>query len=174
MVKLAKTTGKSHQAVAYIQKLYAIEKIARDNLYTSQQRYELRLEQAKLILNELKIWLDKSLQTAAPKSKLGNALAYMHHRWSELTTYLLDGILEIDNNLIENLIRPFALGRKNWMISGSPRGAHAAALFYSLIATAKANGFNPFDYLNTLFERIRSCRTPDDYKLLLPFNLMTT
>ena len=71
----------------------------------------------------------------------------------------------------ENLIRPFALGRKNWMMSGSPRGAHASALFYSLIATAKANGLNPFHYLKTLFENIRSCRTAEDYKALLPFNL---
>ena len=65
--------------------------------------------------------------------------------------------------LVENLIRPFALGRKNWMMSGSPRGAHASALFYSLIATAKANGLNPFDYLKILFEHIRSCRTAQDY-----------
>jgi transposase len=171
LVKLAKTTGKSHQAVAYIQKLYLIEKVARDNHYTNQQRYELRLEQAKPILDELKIWLEKSLKTAASKSKLGDALTYMHQRWSELTAYLLDGVLEIDNNLVENLIRPFALGRKNWLFSGSPRGAHASALFYSLIATAKANGLNPFNYLKTLFENIRSCRTTEDYIALLPYAL---
>lgn len=95
----------------------------------------------------------------------------MHGRWDELAAYLLDGCLEIDNNLVENLIRPFALGRKNWMMSGSPRGAHASALFYSLIATAKANGLNPFDYLKILFEHIRYCRAAEDYKALLPFNL---
>lgn len=83
----------------------------------------------------------------------------------------LDGSLEIDNNAIENLIRPFALGRKNWLFSGSPRGAEASALFYSLIATAKANGLMPFDYLKTLFENIRDCKTTEDYSLLLPFNL---
>lgn len=171
LVKLAKTTGKFHQAVAYIQKLYLIEKMLRDNHYTNQQRYELRLEQAKPILDELKIWLEKSLKTAASKSKLGDALTYMHQRWSELTAYLLDGALEIDNNLVENLIRPFALGRKNWLYSGSPRGAHASALFYSLIATAKANGLNPFNYLKTLFENIRSCRTAEDYIALLPYAL---
>ena len=96
---------------------------------------------------------------------------YMHQRWGELTAYLLDGALEIDNNLVENLIRPFALGRKNWLFSGSPRGAHASALFYSLIATAKANGLNPFNYLKTLFENIRSCRTAEDYIMLLPYAL---
>ena len=171
LVKLAKTTGKSHQAVAFIKKLYLIEKVARDNNYTHKQRYELRLQQAKPIWDELKIWLDKTIKTTAPKSKLGEALFYMHHRWKELTAYLLDGMLEIDNNLIENLIRPFALGRKNWMMSGSPRGAHAGALFYSLIATAKANGIIPFDYLKHLFENIRFCKTSEDYKALLPFNI---
>ncbi|HAT6957972.1 IS66 family transposase [Legionella parisiensis] len=171
LVKLAKTTGKSHQAVAYIQKLYRIEKVARDKNHTHQQRYELRLQQAKPILGELKIWLDKTIKTTVPKSKLGEALFYMHHRWGELTAYLLDGALEIDNNLIENLIRPFALGRKNWMMAGSPRGAHAGALFYSLIATAKTNGLNPFNYLKHLFENIRSCKTSEDYKALLPFNI---
>jgi len=171
LVKLAKTTGKSHQAVAYIKKLYLIEQHARNNNYSAEQRYELRSQQAKPILEALKIWLDKTIKTTAPQSELGKALDYMHLRWNELTAYLLDGSLEIDNNLIENLIRPFALGRKNWMFSGSPRGAHASALFYSLIATAKANGLNPFDYLKTLFENIRSCKTPEDYRALLPFNL---
>ena len=171
LVKIAKTTGKSHQAVAYIKKLYLIEKMPRDNNYTHKQRYELRLQHAKPILDELKIWLDKTIKTTAPKSKLGEALFYMHHRWNELTAYLLDGSLEIDNNLIENLIRPFALGRKNWMMAGSPRGARAGALFYSLIATAKANGLNPFNYLKHLFENIRSCKTAEDYKALLPFNI---
>ncbi|WP_115148769.1 IS66 family transposase [Legionella quateirensis] len=69
--------------------------------------------------------------------------------------------------------RPFALGRKNWLFSGSHRGDHASALFYSLIATAKANGLNPFDYLKTLFKNIRSCKTAEDYRALLPFNLTT-
>jgi transposase len=171
LVKLAKTTGKSHQAVAFIKKLYLIEKVARENNYNHQQRYELRLQQAKPILNELKIWLDKTIKTTAPKSKLGEALFYMHHRWGELTAYLLDGALEIDNNRIENLIRPFAIGRKNWMMAGSPRGAHAGALFYSFIATATVNGLNSFDYLKHLFENIRSCKTSEDYKALLPFNI---
>lgn len=171
LVKLAKTTGKSHQAVAYFQKLYAIEKIARDGNYTHEQRYQLRLKQSKPILDALKTWLDQSLKSAVPKSKLGDALVYMSQRWKELTAYLLHGMLEIDNNAIENIIRPFALGRKNWLISGSPRGAHASALFYSLIATAKSNGLNPFDYLKVLFEKIRFCKTAEDYANLLPFNL---
>ena len=171
LVKLAKTTGKSHQAVAYIKKLYAIETIAREGNYTPEQRYHLRLEQAAPILNDIKEWLDLSLKHAVPKSTLGNALVYMYERWQELIAYLKDGRLEIDNNAVENIIRPFALGRKNWLMSGSPRGAHASALFYSLIATAKANGLNPFNYLKTIFENIRSCRADEEYKMLLPYVL---
>jgi len=173
LVKLAKTTGKSHQAVAYFQKLYAIEKIARDNKYTPEQRHQLRLEKSKPVLDKMKDWLEKSLKHAVPQSKLSNALLYMQQRWEELTNYLIDGTLEIDNNGAENQIRPFALGRKNWLFSGSPRGAHASALFYSLIATAVANAWNPFDYLKHLFENIRHCKTQDDYVKLLPFNILS-
>jgi transposase len=171
LVKLAKTTGKSHQAVSYFQKLYAIEKTARDGNFSPEQRFELRLQKAKPILEEMKEWLDQSLRHAVPQSKLGNALNYMHQRWEELTHYLLDGRLEIDNNGVENQIRPFAIGRKNWLFSGSPKGAHASALFYSLIATATANGLNPFDYLKHLFENIRLCKTEEEFRGLLPFNI---
>ena len=121
----------------------------------------------------MKTWLEQSLRHAVPQSKLANALHYMHERWQQLTNFLLDGLLEIDNNGAENQIRPFAIGRKNWLFSGSPRGAHASALFYSLIATAVANDWNPFDYLRYLFENIRACKTQDDYTNLLPFNIIS-
>lgn len=173
LTKLAKNPGKSHQAVAFFQKLYAIEKIARDANYTPEQRYALRLEKAMPILDKMNEWLDQSLLHAVPQSKLSNALLYMRERWTELTRYLTDGSLEIDNNGAENQIRPFALGRKNWLFSASPRGAHASALFYSLIATAVANGWNPFNYLLLLFENIRHCKTPADYRSLLPFNIIS-
>jgi hypothetical protein len=172
LVKLAKTTGKSHQAVAFFQKLYAIEKQAKVEKLSPEQRHQLRLSKALPILNEMEQWLEQSIRHAVPQSKLGNALAYMQQRWKELNHYLLDGILEIDNNAIENQIRPFALGRKNWLFAATPNGAHASALFYSLIATANANGCNPFDYLRALFQNIRDCRNQHDYSKLLPFNLM--
>lgn len=172
LTKLAQKTGKSHQAVAYFQKLYAIEKIARDAKYTAEQRYALRLEKSKSILDEMKTWMEQSLRHAVPQSKLESALNYMNQRWQHLTNFLLDGFLEIDNNGAENQIRPFAVGRKNWLFSGSPRGAQASALFYSLIATAVANGWNPFDYLRHLFENIRLCKTRDDYIQIMPFNII--
>lgn len=168
LVKIAKKTGKSHQAIAYIKKLYAIEKEARDNHYGSDERYTLRLEKAKPTLDKLFEWVRKSIRTAVPNSKLGNGLVYMHEREDALTNYLLDGRLEIDNNGIENKIRPFAIGRKNWMMSGSPRGAEASSFFYSLISTAVDNGLNPFEYLNHLFNNIMHCEIEQDYLALLP------
>lgn len=121
----------------------------------------------------MKEWLEHSLRHAMPQSKLNNALQYMYERWAALTNYLTNGMLEIDNNGAENQIRPFALGRKNWILAGSPRGAHASALFYSLIATANINGWDPFDYLRYVFENIRECKTVDDYTRLLPFNIIS-
>jgi transposase len=173
LVKLAKTTGKSHQAMAFFQKLYAIEKIARDEKYTPQKRLALRLEKSVPILAQLKEWMEKSLPNAVPQSKLANALLYMQKRWQELNNYLLDGALEIDNNSTENKIRPFALGRKNWLFAATPNGAKASALFYSLINTAVANDWNPFEYIKYLFENIRSCKSQEDYISLLPFNINT-
>ena len=99
----------------YFQKLYVIEKIAREGKFIHEQRYQLRMEKAEPILLEMKGWLDQSLQHAVPQSKLKDALIYMHDQWTELTIYLTDDSLEIDNNGAENKIRPFALARKNWL-----------------------------------------------------------
>ena len=90
------------------------------------------------------------------------------NNWVELTNYLKDGRIEIDNNLMENAIRPFALGRKNWLFSGSPSGAKAGAIYYSLIETCKANNIEPYKYFCTMLHRIRLCRSDDDYRKLLP------
>ncbi|MBP6918898.1 MAG: transposase [Legionellaceae bacterium] len=93
-------------------------------------------ERSKPILDEIKLWMEPSLRHAVPESKLESVLNYMNQRWQQLTNFLLDGSLEIDNNGPENQIRPFVVGRKNRLFSGIPRGAQASALFYSLIATA--------------------------------------
>jgi transposase len=85
-----------------------------------------------------------------------------------LNQYLHDGRIEIDNNLIENAIRPFALGRKNWLFKGSPAGAKAGALFYSLIETCKANNIEPYKYFCAMLPRIRLCKADEDYRALLP------
>lgn len=92
----------------------------------------------------------------------------MLSNWEFLINYLKDGRIEIDNNLAENAIRPFALGCKNWLFSGSPNGAKAGATFYSLIETCKANNVEPYKYFCAMLNRIRRCQNESDYSKLLP------
>jgi hypothetical protein len=96
---------------------------------------------------------------------------YVLNHWEALTNYLKDGCLDIDNNKIENLIRPLALGRKNFLFMGSPSGAKAGAIFYSLIATCIENGIKPYQYFCMMLNQIRLCKTENDYRLLLPNNI---
>lgn len=168
LVKLAKKTGKSHQAIAYIKKLYAIERQARESNLNHEERHQLRIEKAAPILEGFFAWVEKSLRTAVPQSKLANGLNYINDRTQVLSNYLLDGKLEIDNNGVENKIRPLALGRKNWMFSVSPKGADASSFFFSLINSATVNGLNAFDYLVHIFNNIRQSNSGDDLVALLP------
>jgi len=103
-----------------------------------------------------------------PRGLLGKAIGYTVKRWDNLVRYLDDGRLRPDNNIAENAIRPFVVGRKNWLFSGHPRGAEASAAIYSLIETAKANGLEPYAYLRFLFEKLPLADSEDDYKSLLP------
>lgn len=161
-------TGSADVALNYIRKLYAIEKRAKSLDYTPEQIYKDRQEKARPILDEFKEWLEKrSLQTP-PKGLLGKAISYSLNEWGKLVRYLDDGLLRPDNNLAENAIRPFVVGRKNWLFSGSPKGAEASAALYSLIETAKANRLEPYLYLRCLFELLPSVQTTEGYKALLP------
>lgn len=168
LVKIAKVTGKSHQAISMIKKIYAIEKQAKNMGLTPDERKALRLEKAKPLIDELMAWVEKSMKTAVPNSKLAKGLIYIHERKEQLSNYLLDGRLEIDNNGVENKIRPLALGRKNWLFSGNPTGAEASCFFYSLINSATDNGLNAFDYLCHVFDNIRLCKSEDELLDLLP------
>lgn len=172
LVKIAKTTGKSHQAISTIKKIYAVEKQAKDMGLTPEERKALRLEKSKPLIDTLFKWVEKSLTTAVPNSKLANGLIYIHERQQELSNYLLDGRLEIDNNGVENKIRPLALGRKNWLFSGSPTGAEASCFFYSLINSATDNSLNAFEYLCHVFDNIRQCRSENDLLDLLPHHCL--
>lgn len=107
-----------------------------------------------------------------PKSKLGKALTYLSNQWECLNAYLKDGRYPIDNNAAERAIRPFTIGRKNWMFSNSPAGAHASANLYSLVETAKANNINPHKYLKHLFETLPNIDVhADEIDALLPWNV---
>jgi transposase len=96
---------------------------------------------------------------------------YLHNEWGRLTRYLDDGRLEIDNNLAENAIRPFVVGRKNWLFSNSVAGVNASANLYSLIETTKANGLEPYAYLRYLFAELPRAETVDAIEALLPGNV---
>ena len=162
-------TGKADQALAFIQKLYLIEKQVKDD--PPGQRYQVRQEQAKPIIEQIKTWLDKSLLHVPPKTALGKALTYLHNQWPRLIGYLEDGSYPIDNNLAENAIRPFAVGRKNWLFANSQAGAKPSANLYSLIQTAKANGLNPYEYLKHVFKELPNATAVEDMEKLLPWNL---
>ena len=130
---------KAGYAMDMFQKLYAIEQKAREEKFSPEERYELRLAQALPVLNELSKWMVETYKTSLPKSPIGKAVTYCLPRWDNLINYLHDGSLEIDNNLAENAIRPIALGRKNYLFAGSHRGAERAAMFYSFFGTCKKN-----------------------------------
>jgi transposase len=160
--------GIAEEAVRYIRSLYAIEKNAKLQELSYEAIYQERQEKAKPILEEFKAWLDiKSVQTP-PKGLLGQAISYTLNQWHRLVRYIEDGRLKLDNNLVENAVRPFVVGRKNWLFSGNPAGAKASATLYSLIETAKANGLEPYQYLRFLFDRLPMARSQEDYKVLLP------
>jgi transposase len=166
-----KKRGKAHRGLSLIRKLYRIERQVLK--LTSQERYARRQKHAVPILVEIRSWLDDTLPQVAPSSAAGKALSYLHNEWEPLTRYLDDGRLEIDNNGAENAIRPFVLGRKNWLFSTSVKGVKASANLYSLIETAKANGLEPYAYLRHIFTELPKADTVEAIEALLPGNVDT-
>jgi transposase len=164
LAKMSKSPGLAAEALKFYRKLYDIEKCARENNLDSKTREQLRNEKAIPILASLKQWLDHYLTKTPQQGKIGQAIRYCLNNWTKLNSYLKDGRIQIDNNLIENAIRPFALGRKNWLFSGSPSGAKASAILYSLIETCKANNVEPYKY----FCAMLNCSSEEDYRKLLP------
>ena len=144
----------ANEVLLKIQKLYAIERFAKNMELSTGERKEIRLEHSLPILNELSKWMAGNLSKHLPKSPMGEALHYTIPRWDNLISYLYDGTLEIDNNLVENAIRPNALGRKNYLFAGSHQSAQRAAMFYSFFGTCRRNEINPFDWLKDVLDRI--------------------
>ena len=120
------------------------------------------------MLTSFKAWLDAKQPITPPKGLLGKAISYALKHWEKLTVYVEDGLLRPDNNAAENAIRPFVVGRKNWLFAGHPNGAEAGATFYSLVETAKANGLEPYNYLRYIFEKLPLAQIDQDYENLLP------
>jgi transposase len=163
--------GIADKAIDFIGKLYRIEKQAKEGCLKPDAIYQLRQEEAKPILEEFHNWLLSKSNITPPQGLLGKAIHYTLKYWDRLIRYIEDGRLRPDNNLAENAIRPFVIGRKNWLFSGSPNGAKASSNLYSLIETAKANGLKPYEYLRYLLEKLPYAETEQDYKNLLPQNI---
>ena len=163
--------GLAAEGLAMIQKIYRIEKIAREAKLTPDQRKQLRDEKARPVWNELRAWLDSKSGQAPPESLIGKALGYLDNQWAGLIRVLDDGRLEVDNNLCENAIRPFVMGRKAWLFSDTPAGAEASARLYGLIETAKANGLEPYAYLKLVFTELPKAVTLADVEALLPWHV---
>jgi len=161
---------RSEHALKLIQQLYAIERHAREQKMKPEKRKELRQEKSVAILEEFHGWLKENICITLPQSAIGKAIGYTLNLWSRLIRYLDDGRYEIDNNLIENSIRPVALGRKNYLFAGSHEGAHRAAIMYSFFATCKINNIEPFDWLTKVLSRIPD-HSIQRLEELLPQNL---
>jgi transposase len=160
--------GLADQALDHIGRLYQIEKQIRQDQLSPEQINQRRKEQSKPILNEFKTWLDATEPLTPPQGLLGKAINYALKNWDKLTIYTENGMLKPDNNVAENAIRPFVLGRKNWLFAGHPNGANASATFFSLIETAKANDLEPFAYLRWLFQQLPFVKEQSKYRQLLP------
>ncbi len=169
VIKVSKTSEKAklaNAALEFIAKLYSVEsEIANMDPI---EKLRIRTEKSKPIALSFKAWADEWMTRVPPKSLIGKALNYFQGQWPKLTYFLEDPIVGLDTNVVENAIRPFALGRKNWMFSDTVRGAEASANLYSLIITARVNNLLPYEYLERVFSEIPKAKTVSDIEQLLP------
>lgn len=158
------------EGLDFCNQLFAIERDL--NKTTPDERYKIRLERSRPVLEAFSAWLKTQSSKALPKSALGKAIKYCRNQWDKLNAFLLDGRLELDNNRSERSIKPFVIGRKNWLFANTPRGARSSAIIYSIVETAKENGLNPFSYLCYLFEKLPNLDTKNQNALdeLLPWS----
>ncbi len=163
-----KSSTAAHEAVRRIDALYAIEREIKT--VSDEERLRIRRDRAVPLLDALHAWAQQQAAHTLPSGKLGEAFAYLLTQWPKLVRYIEDPHLAMDTNLAENAIRPFAVGRANWMFADTINGAKASAALYSLISTARANALEPYAYLKNLFEKLPHARTVDDFEALLPFN----
>lgn len=146
------TSTVTEEGLAFCNKLFEIERELHE--VTPKERFEGRIARSRPIIDEFKAWLQYQKARVAPKTPLGKAVQYCRNQWEKLTAFLLDGRLEVDNNRSERSIKPFVIGRKNWLFSNTPKGAASSATIYSIVETAKENGLNPFEYLKYLFDKL--------------------
>jgi len=144
-----------------MQSLYEIERLSRERQVDCETLKRFRQLYAKPILQELEQWLKTNLNQVVPKSAIGKAISYTHNLWPRLKRYIDDSLYEIDNNLIENAIRPLAIGRKNYLFAGSHEAAQKAAMMYSFFASCKTNEVDPLKWLTDVINRISDCKVTE-------------
>lgn len=161
---------KSNEGLKFCNRIYHFEGLYAD--LKPEERFIKRQADVQPVLDAFKSWLDEQIRCTLPKSKLGEAIKYCLNQWDKLIAFMYDGHIAVDNNLAERAIKPFVIGRKNYLFSKSPKGAQASAISYSIIETAKANNLNPFLYLTYLFEQLPNIDIEDYVMLdaLLPWS----
>jgi transposase len=169
--KSKKTARESvaRQAMRQIQALYRIEKKLKDA--TAEERHRVRQAESLPLVEALRAWLDTSISRVPPQSLTGKAMAYLDRQWPKLLRVFEDGRIPLDTNRVENVIRPFVVGRKNWLFADTTAGARASANLYGLIETAKANGIEPWAYLRHVFDALPRATSSDQVEALLPQNV---
>lgn len=167
---LPKDRRADHPVSAFLQqigKLFAIE--ASTSEMASEQRRLVRAEQSQAVLDQIQVMLLQHLHTVLPGSAFGKALHYLHGQWPKLIRYVENGAWPISNNACENAIRPFVIGRRNFLFCDTVAGANASANLYSLIETCKANGVDAYQYLIALLSALPLATRVEDYEALLPW-----
>lgn len=145
-------TGRADIALSLVNKLYGIERDLKEG--SDEQRHEARQQNSLPVLAQLHAWMEKTQPQVTAQNALGKAISHLASNWHKLVRYTEAGFLPIDNNTAERAIRPFVIGRKNWLFSDTPKGAIASAQLYSLVETAKANGQEPYAWLRHALERL--------------------
>jgi pimeloyl-ACP methyl ester carboxylesterase len=158
------------EGLEFCNQLFAIEREIHEA--TPEERYKIRLERSRPIMDAFSVWLKYQGPRVLPKSAFGQAINYCRNQWDKLEAFLKDGRLELDNNRSERSIKPFVIGRKNFLFSNTPKGAKASATIYSIVESAKENGLNPYSYLQYLFEKLPNVDIQDQDAVdeLLPWS----
>ena len=159
------------QFIALIAQLYAVEAHATQRKASASERLRDRQQTSVPVLSRIEALLLTHLHAVVPGSLLGKALHYLSAQWPKLTRFVQDGSYPIDNNPCENAIRPFVVGRRNWLFADTVGGANASANLYSLLQTCKVNAIDPYRYLSALFSALPLAKSAEDYEALLPWRI---
>ena len=162
-------TSKADVGLSKINALYRLERAIKD--LSPMEKYQRHQQVAVPLLNTLKDWLEQQISRVAKGTLTYKAIYYSLNQWDKLIRYCEDGRLNISNAGTENAIRPFAVGRKRWLFSDTPKGAHASAIHYSLVQTCKANDIEPYKYYCYILSRLAYADTVEKWEELLPWRV---